>query len=80
MYDERGLLSRSFEVNNYELHWFYKALGWDEAYTPFNRFWENATENDKTTFLFIMITREDSVVSMSAKAKVRNEIGKIIAA
>ncbi len=74
LFDGRGILSRSFQVNNYELHWFYKSLGWDLTYSPFVDFWTDANEEDRKTFLFLLITKEDSIVSQSAKAKVRAEL------
>lgn len=73
MFDGRGILARTFQINNYELHWYYNGLGWHKRYFPFTEFWQNSSEGDKLAFLFILITDEKSVVSMSAKGKVRSE-------
>jgi hypothetical protein len=77
LYDGRGILNRDFQINNYELNWYYAALGWNKRYFPFPEFWQNSSQKEKHDFLFILITDSKSAVSMSAKAKVRSELALI---
>lgn len=74
MFDGRGTLTRTWEINDYELNWYYKQLGWDQRYSPFNDFWGCSTEQEKLDFLFIFLTDEKAWLSAGAKAKVRDEV------
>jgi hypothetical protein len=73
--DGRGPLSRNFQINDYEMNWYYKKLGFDKRYIPFADFWQTAPESENLIFLFLLISDDaKSTVSMSAKAKVRAEL------
>lgn len=73
MYDGRGILDRTFQINNYELYWYYSQLGWSLRYSPFKEFWSESTEQVRRDYLFLFISDENSWVCQGAKVKVRDE-------
>lgn len=69
-----GPLIRDFEINNYELLWYWSAIGFDKAYCPFVEFWDSSTEDEKSNFIYLLMTdKVNSVVCQSAMAKVYYE-------
>lgn len=71
--DGRGTLNRSFQINDYEMHWYYKGLGFDQRYCPFTDFWATSSLQEKHSFLFLMITDSKCIISQSVRAKLQAE-------
>jgi|GEM_PF-4503211 len=69
--DGQGVQSLDFQINDYEMHWYYQKLGWDKRYSPFQDFWDGSGEKERLDFLYLMVAADNSVVSMSVKAKLR---------
>lgn len=70
-FDGQGIRSEDFQINDYEMSWYYTQLGLSKRYSPFKDFWENSAREERLSFLYLLVADAKSVVSMNAKAKIR---------
>lgn len=71
----KGEQVETFEFNNYEMFWFWDAMGMDKRFCPFADFWNDSTELERYSFLYLLVTDEkNSVISQSIKSKLRGQL------